>query len=97
MWRGVGVVCCLFIFSKHVGINDSNEVQVLAILKALRILSSAFHDKLNHAKKLNAILWENSILPSPWKFQNEIEVLSSSRHGFSPCGSLNDWHGRCFN
>lgn len=44
----------LFLFSKHVGINDSNEVEVLAILEALCILSSAFHD--------NLIMQRNSML-----------------------------------
>lgn len=36
----------LAMFSKHVGIMESNEVEVLAILEALRFFSSSFIGKL---------------------------------------------------
>lgn len=37
---------CCFMFSKHVGCKESNEAEVLAILKALRIFSHCFQDKV---------------------------------------------------
>lgn len=43
-WNSLGVVVALF--SKHMGIMESNETKVLAILEALRFISSSFHDKL---------------------------------------------------
>lgn len=36
----------LFMFSKHVGVKDSNEGKVLAILKPAHIFSSGFLDSL---------------------------------------------------
>ena len=36
-----GEILCMF--SKHVGIKESNEAEVLAILKALWIFSLSFH------------------------------------------------------
>lgn len=40
-------------FSKKVGIMESNEVEVLAILEALRLFSSSFGGKLMVEKQLN--------------------------------------------
>ena len=46
----------LFIFSKHVGIKVSKEVEVLAILEALRIYSShSYQNILVERESSNAI------------------------------------------
>ena len=75
-----GVVLALF--SKHVGCMESNEVEVPAILEAIRIFSStSFHSSLMvESDSLNAISWVSSSTTFPWKFQfymNEIRALSS--------------------
>lgn len=36
----------LFMFSKSVGVKESNEAEVMAILEALRLFSSSFQAKL---------------------------------------------------
>ena len=36
----------IYMFSKHVGIKDSNEAEVLAILEALLIYRSSYHQSL---------------------------------------------------
>ena len=47
-----------FTFLKFVGVKDSNEVKVLAILEALRIFSGFFKWKLMvESNSLNAITW----------------------------------------
>ena len=56
-------------FYKHVGIKDSNEVEVLAIMKAIRIYSNLFQDSLIGESYLaNATSWVKSF-KSPWKMQ----------------------------
>lgn len=44
VWNKAGEV--LFMFSKHVGIIDSNKVDVLATFEAVRIFSSSFNGSL---------------------------------------------------
>lgn len=49
----------MYIFYKHVGIKDSNEVEVLAIMEALHIYSNFFQDSLIVESDLaNAFLCE---------------------------------------
>lgn len=66
-------------FSKHVGVRDSNEAKVLAILEALRLLSRYFMEVLiMESDSSNAIAWVSNRRVSPWRFQfhfNEIRVL----------------------
>ena len=68
-------------FSTRVGIKDSNEAEVLAILKALPIFHTSFHHYLFVESDLaNAISWVKS-LRGPWKMQflfNEISHLISN-------------------
>ena len=46
----------MFVFSKHLGVSNSNEVEVLAILEVLQISPSLFHGKLiMESDSLNAI------------------------------------------
>ena len=69
-------------FSKHTGVCDSNEAEVLAILEALRCFSRNFHGVLIvESDSSNAIAWVANRKRNPWKFQflfNEIRALSSS-------------------
>eukprot|EP00268_Persea_americana_P036637 TRINITY_DN3614_c1_g1_i6.p1 TRINITY_DN3614_c1_g1~~TRINITY_DN3614_c1_g1_i6.p1 ORF type:complete len:138 (-),score=27.70 TRINITY_DN3614_c1_g1_i6:344-757(-) len=86
---GIGGVLCnsegivLALFSKHVGCMESNEVEVVANLEAIRIFTStSFCSRLAvESDSLNAISWVSSSAMFPWKFQfylNEIRALSSS-------------------
>ena len=58
-----GVLCnskcdIIFMFSKHVGICDSNEAEVLAILEALRCFSrNILGDLIVESDSSNAITW----------------------------------------
>ena len=72
----------LFMFSKNVGIKESNEAKVLAILEALRIFSFTLKENLIvESDSSNAIRWVSKVERGPWRFQyylNEIKALSSS-------------------
>ena len=71
----------LHIFSKHVGIKDSNEAEVLAILEALHIYRSSCKESLIvESGYFNAISWVKSC-KGPWKMKfyfNEIHYQASS-------------------
>lgn len=86
-----GILCdnkgeVIFMFSKHVGVSDSNDAEVMAILGALHIHASvfffSFQDLLIVECDLqNSISWMSLDEVGPWKFQfffNEIKSLSSS-------------------
>lgn len=66
----------LLMFSKPIGIRDSNEVEVLAISEALCIFSGSFQDKLIvESNSSNVVGWVPQIGSKPWKFHfyfNEI-------------------------
>ena len=68
-------------FSKHTGICDSNEADVLAILEGLRCFSRNFHGVLIvESDSSNAITWVTNRKSNPFKFQfffNEIQALFS--------------------
>lgn len=68
----------LYMFSKNVGIKDSNEAEILAILEALRIYHRPFQYPLVvESDSMNAVYWARSF-KGPWKMQfylNEIKVL----------------------
>ena len=52
----------MYMFSKHVGIKDSNEAEILAILEALRIIHTLQHHVLIVESDLaNAISWVKSL------------------------------------
>eukprot|EP00268_Persea_americana_P015340 TRINITY_DN17040_c1_g3_i1.p1 TRINITY_DN17040_c1_g3~~TRINITY_DN17040_c1_g3_i1.p1 ORF type:complete len:124 (+),score=24.39 TRINITY_DN17040_c1_g3_i1:31-372(+) len=75
-----GVILCMF--SKSVGVRDSNESKVWAILEALRIFSRSFQGRLIvEIDFSNAISWVMRSAVMPWRFQfflNEIKELDSS-------------------
>ena len=59
----------LVMFSKPVGICDSNEVEVLSILEALCIFSGSFQDKLIvESDSSNMVGWVPKTGSKPWKF-----------------------------
>lgn len=65
----------LYMFSKHVGIKDSNKAKVLSILEALHIYCIAYQQSLIVESDLRV---KYSI--GPWKMQfyfNEIRLLAS--------------------
>lgn len=68
-------------FSKKVGVKESNENEVMAILEALRLFSHYFQTLLIvENDSANAVKWASNIIPRPWRFQflfNEIKELSS--------------------
>lgn len=63
------------------GVEDSNAVDVLAIMEELRIFSCSFDDKLiMESDSSNAIAWVINDKVKPWKlhfFFNEIKALDS--------------------
>lgn len=85
----------LFVSLKYVGIKDSNEAEVLAILEALRIFSRSFRGlSIVESDSSNVISWVKDLLDKgPWRFHfyfKEIKSLASSHDscGFSACGSF---------
>ena len=85
---GIGGVLCnskgevLFMLSKHVGVRDSNEAEVLVILEALWCFSRMFRGSLIvESDSSNTIAWVSNRKANQWKFHflfNEIRALSSS-------------------
>ena len=69
-------------FSKNVGICDSNEAEVLAILEGLRLFARTYIGSLLvESDSSNAITWVSNKKDFPWKFQfhfNEIRELSAT-------------------
>lgn len=63
-------------------LTSNLEPEILAILEAFRIFSSAFQYRLiMESNSMNAISWVNSMNPSHWKilfYLNEIKALASS-------------------
>lgn len=58
-------------FSKIVGVLESNEAEVVAILEALQLSLLSFDEKLVvESDSLNAILW----VSCPSNFQGSLEV-----------------------
>lgn len=58
----------LFLFSKNVGINESNEVEVLARLEALWLFSLSFQTKLIvESDSDNVVMWVSSLISKPWR------------------------------
>eukprot|EP00268_Persea_americana_P069351 TRINITY_DN9843_c0_g3_i1.p1 TRINITY_DN9843_c0_g3~~TRINITY_DN9843_c0_g3_i1.p1 ORF type:complete len:128 (-),score=12.55 TRINITY_DN9843_c0_g3_i1:1054-1437(-) len=72
----------LFMFSKFVGICDSIEVEMRAILEALWCLSRSFHGSLIvDSDSSNVVSRVSNRKANPWKFKflfNEFCALSSS-------------------
>lgn len=66
-------------FSKHVGIKDSNEAEISAILEAFCIYCLSFQLSLIvESDSIYAVSWARTLI-GPWKMQfyfNEISVLS---------------------
>eukprot|EP00268_Persea_americana_P068026 TRINITY_DN9427_c0_g1_i1.p1 TRINITY_DN9427_c0_g1~~TRINITY_DN9427_c0_g1_i1.p1 ORF type:complete len:120 (+),score=19.95 TRINITY_DN9427_c0_g1_i1:825-1184(+) len=69
----------LFTFSKPIGIRDSKEAEVLAILKALCYFSRFFHGNLIvESDSSNVVAWVSNRKTNPWKLQfifDKIQVL----------------------
>lgn len=63
----LGVV--LFLFSKNVGILESNEAKMVAVLEALRFFaSSPFQASLTvESDSLNVSSWMSSSTKGPWR------------------------------
>ena len=84
----------LFMFSKHVGLHDSNEAEVLAILEALWWFSRNFNGSLVvESDSSNAIAWLSNQKANPWKFHflfNEIRTHVIFRHEYRWANSMDD-------
>lgn len=70
---GIGRVLCnsngevLLQFSKHIGIRDSNEAELMAIIEALRIYSRSFQAMLiAESDSYNVISWVSCPDGAPW-------------------------------
>ena len=67
----------LYMFSKNVGIKDSYEAEILAILEALRNYHCPFqYPPVVESDSMNAVYWARSFR-GPWKMQfyfNEIKT-----------------------
>lgn len=84
MWRIVP-------FSKHMGIKDSNEVEILAILEALRIFSQSFpNSRTVESDSSNAISWMN-LKRGPWMMHFH---FMETKHISSRCQVLFQHVGR---
>lgn len=60
----------LFIFSMFIGVRDTNDVEILAILEAIRIYVSSFQESLIvESDYSNAISWNLGVVEGPWKVQ----------------------------
>lgn len=74
----------LCLFSKGVGIGDSNEAEALAILEALRIFSRSFYGSLIlENDSSNAMSWVSQDTCKPWKLHfyfNEIKYQVARFH-----------------
>ena len=72
----------LLMFPKSVGIRDSNEVEVLAILEAFQIFLASFHGPLVvESDSTNVVGWLLKPDSRPWKFQfhfNTLKKISAS-------------------
>lgn len=72
----------LLLFSKNVGVKESNEAKVLVILEALQFLLHHLQAKLIvESDSTNAVMWASHFDSRPQRFQflfNEIIELSSS-------------------
>lgn len=54
--------------SKHVGVKESNEAEVLTILEALQVFWASFQDRLIvESDSLNPISWISCKETRPWK------------------------------
>lgn len=87
----------LLIFSKNVGVKESNKTEVMAILEVLQLFFS-FPDRLIvESDSSNTISWI-SFMEGPWRFHflfSEIKFLSSlglveSKHGVRLANSMAD-------
>ena len=59
----------IFLFTRNVGMKESNEAEVLAILQALQIFSSSFQGRLIvESDSSNAISWVTSQSVRSWQF-----------------------------
>lgn len=71
----------LFMFSTFVSLKNSNETEVLAILKVLRICSCFFHNRMIvESDSANALSWITFMERGLWKlyfYFNENKFLSS--------------------
>lgn len=71
----------VLMFSKKVGVKESNENEVMAILEALQLFSHSFQTLLIvENDSANAVKWASNIISRPWRFQflfNKIKELSS--------------------
>lgn len=76
----------LYMFSKNMGVKDSNEAEVLAILEAIRICCRSFHISLIiETEFFNAVSWAKDV-KGPLKMQfyfNEIKHISLESCVFS--------------
>ena len=93
----------LIMFSKHIGVCDSNIAEVLAILKALRLFPRDCSEALIVESDFsNAVAWVSNRKTFPWKFQfhfNEIKELSSSlnvefHHEVRSANSMTDFFAK---
>ena len=71
----------LFVFSKCIGIADSNLAEFMAVINALFYVVNANFDLLpdiileNDSKAV--ISWVNNVLDSPWKYNNLFNKLQN--------------------
>ena len=69
----------LLMFSKHVGVRDSNKVELLAILEALRCFSRFFHGSfIVESDSSNVISWVSKRKVTLWKFH--LSVMKSETY-----------------
>ena len=78
------------VFSKSIGIEDSNFVEFMAIKEGLSLFSSSTwaqsHNLIIESDSKNAILWAKSHLLVPWRMKlisNQIEALKFRVKGVS--------------
>lgn len=66
-------------FSKHVGLMESNEAEILTTLEALQTFVSHFQGNLVvKSDSLNVSYWASSSIASPWWFHFYLTEIKSS-------------------
>lgn len=69
----------MLLFSKHVGITDSNEVKIPAIEEAIKNFSICFGGSPRmESDSSNAISWVSTLDKCPWKFHFHLSEITFS-------------------
>lgn len=73
----------MLLLSKHVGITDSNEVEIPAIVEAIRKFSICFGGNSRMESDIsNAISWVSTLDKCPWNLHFHLSEIMFGLHFF---------------